>query len=83
MKEIKKPSLIGPISSSFVALFSLMGLGLTPSIPTSGLRVITIMLNSLLVILGLAQWPLYLKQYVDYRFQETEKTDLSEKIIEE
>lgn len=75
MKEIKKPLLAVPILSSFVALFALIGLVLGVGIATTPfkIRLTMIILGSFLVIVSLIQWPVYLKQYIDYRFQEKEK----------
>jgi len=38
-----------------------------------GLRLMSIVSGSLVIFFSLAQWPIYLKQYIDYRFQEIEK----------
>ncbi|HEG44446.1 MAG TPA: hypothetical protein ENH94_10405 [Phycisphaerales bacterium] len=75
MKEVKKPMLTLPIVATIAALFAMISLGLAVSQNEMklGLRLMSIVSGSLVIFFSLAQWPIYLKQYIDYRFQEIEK----------
>lgn len=77
MNEIQKPKLITPVMSAISAALMLMVLSLTVgnSVKDSGLRLIMIVLCSSGIIVSLSQGFIYLKQYVDYKFQEMERNN--------
>ena len=81
-EQVKKPKLVGPILSSVVSLFALMGLALTASNTGMELswKLAMISLQSLVVFLSLSQWIVYFRAYIDYRLghTENEKPVLSE-----
>ncbi|MHC4881960.1 MAG: hypothetical protein ACYTEN_08980 [Planctomycetota bacterium] len=72
MKETQKPSFLIVTANLGVMFFTLIGLGLSGSCNSIGLRLIMISGQSLLIVLAVFQCVLYLKNYIDYQLNEME-----------
>jgi protein-S-isoprenylcysteine O-methyltransferase Ste14 len=73
-KEVQKPNFLIPVINLVIMFFVMISFGLSLSI--SGmpiwLRLITVALQSLMIVLVVLQFIFYLKNYIDYRLNKIE-----------
>ena len=73
-KEVQKPNFLLPVINLVLLFFVMVSFGLSLSI--SGmplwLRLITVALQSLMIVLVILQLIFYLKNYIDYRLNKIE-----------
>ena len=73
-KEVQKPNFLLPVINLVLLFFVMISFGLSLSI--SGmplwLRLITVALQSLMIVLVILQLIFYLKNYIDYRLNKIE-----------
>lgn len=73
-KEVQKPNFLIPVINLVILFFVMISFGLSLSI--SGmpiwLRLITVALQSLMIVLVVLQFIFYLKNYIDYRLNKIE-----------
>jgi len=72
MKEIQKPSSLLLVSILVGMFFTIFVLALSTSCPYFWNKLILIVFASLGIVLGVLQLVLYVKNYIDYRFNEIE-----------
>lgn len=73
-KEVQKPNFLIPVTNLVIMFFVMISFGLSLSV--SGmpiwLRLITVALQSLMIVLVVLQFIFYLKNYIDYRLNKIE-----------
>ena len=72
-KEIKKPKMLAPVIMTIAAILSIMSLALKIVAAVPALLVLQIFTTGLLSLSAILFWRQYIKQHVDYKFQELEK----------
>lgn len=73
MKQLRQPMFLMVVINLVVVFFALNGLALSAYTPYSGNKLTMIISISFVIVIGIFQCVLYLKNYIDYRLNEMAK----------